>query len=108
MNNASDARQNRPGSIPSRSKFVTVALPESLLQGTNVDIQSTLTLLLRRMKKMESNIANVTKTNNLLHKRIAAQEQDEVSLHPDSSEYQGDDLGEEIRPSLSYVPLIWR
>ena len=51
------------------------------------------------MDKMESNIANVTKTSNLLHERITAQEQDKVSLHPDSSEYQGDDLGEEIRPS---------
>ena len=48
---------------------------------------------------MESNIANVTKTSNLLHERITAQEQDKVSLHPDSSKYQGDDLGEEIRPS---------
>ena len=51
------------------------------------------------MDRMESNIANVTKTNNLLHERITAQEQDKVSLHPDSSEYQGDDLGEEVRPS---------
>ena len=48
---------------------------------------------------MESNIANVTKTNNLLHTRIIAQEQDKASLHPDSSEYQGDHLGEEVRPS---------
>ena len=52
------------------------------------------------MEKMESNIANVTKTNNLLHKRITAQEQDNVSLHPDSAQYQGDDLGEEVRPSF--------
>ena len=48
---------------------------------------------------MESNIANFTITNNLLHERITAQEQDKVCLHPDSSEYQGDDLGEEVRPS---------
>ena len=48
---------------------------------------------------MESNIANVTKTNNLLQERINAQEQDKVSLNPDSSEYQGDDLGEDCRPS---------
>ena len=48
---------------------------------------------------MESNIANVIKTNNLLQERITAQEQDRVSLHPDSSDYQGNDLGEEVRPS---------
>ena len=30
---------------------------------------------------------------------ITAQEQDKVSLHPGSSEYQGDDLVEEVRPS---------
>ena len=51
---------------------------------------------------MESNIANVTKSNNLLHERITAQEQDKVSLHPDSSGYQGDDFDEEVR-SLSEV-----
>ena len=50
------------------------------------------------MDKMESNIVNVTNTNNLC-KRVTAQVQDIVSLHPDSSEYQGDDLGEEVRPS---------
>ena len=50
------------------------------------------------MYKMELNIANVTKTNNLLHERITAQEQDKVSLQPNSSEYQVDDLGEEVRP----------
>ena len=37
---------------------------------------------------MESNIANITKTNNLLQEKTTAQEQDQVSLHPDSSEYQ--------------------
>ena len=51
------------------------------------------------MDKMESNIANVTKTNKILHERITAQEQDKVSLHPDSSDYQEDDLGEKVRPS---------
>ena len=50
------------------------------------------------MDKMESNIANVTKTNNLLREGITAQEQDKVSLHRDSSEYQGDDLGVDARP----------
>ena len=93
-----DARQNSPGSIPSRAGFLSVALPESSLQGTSIDLQSALTLLLSRVDKMESNIANATKTNNL-HESITSQEQDKVSLHPDSSEYQGDDLGEEVRPS---------
>ena len=51
------------------------------------------------MDKMEPSIDNATKTNNLLQEKITAQEQDKVSLHPDSSEYQGDDLGEEVRPS---------
>ena len=41
-----------------------------MLQGTSID--STLTLLLSKMDKMESNIANVTKTNNLLQERITA------------------------------------
>ena len=100
MDNPCDACQNRPGSIPSAAEFVTAALAESLLQGTSIDIQSALTLLLSRMDKMESNIANVTKSNNLLHERIIAQEWDKVSLHPDSSGYQGDDFDEEVR-SLS-------
>ena len=61
------------------------------------------------MDKVESNTANVTKTNNLLQERITAQEQDKVSIHPDLSEYQGDNLGEEVDPRLrSCVPLIRR
>ena len=49
---------------------------------------------------MESTIVDyVTKTNNLLQESIVAQEQDKISLHPDSSEYQGNDLGEEGRSS---------
>ena len=99
VDSACDAHQNSPSSIPSRAEFFSAALPESSLQGTSIDLQSALTLLLSRMDKMESNIVNVTKTNNLLHERITAQEQDKVSLHPDSSEYKGDDLGEEVRPS---------
>ena len=46
---------------------------------------------------MESNIANFTKTNNFQEK-ITAQEHDKVFLYPDSSEYQGNNLGEEVRP----------
>ena len=69
------------------------------MQGTSIDLQSALTLLLIRMNKMESNTVNVIKTNNLLQEKVTAQEQDKVSLHPDSSEYQGDDLGEEVRSS---------
>ena len=48
---------------------------------------------------MEANIVNATDSHNLLHEIMTAQEQDKVSLHPDSSEYQGDDLGEEVRSS---------
>ena len=55
---------------------------------------------------MESNIANVTKTNNLLHERITEQEQDKVSLHPDSSEYQGDDFAAEVRPSYEELSPV--
>ena len=50
------------------------------------------------MDKIESNIASVTKTNTLLQERITVQEKDKVFLHPDSSEYQGGGLGEEVRP----------
>ena len=83
------------------------ALPEPLLQGTSINLQSAFTLLLSRMDKMESYTANVTKTNNLLQERITAQEQDKVCLHPDLSEYQGDNLGEEGRPSSAELrPVI--
>ena len=97
MTSAYDARQNRSGLIPSWAEFAMAALPESSLQGTSADLQSALTLLLSRIDKMESHIANVT--NKLLHKRITAQEQDKVFLHPDSLEYQGDDLGEGVNLS---------
>ena len=96
---ACHAGQDSPGSIPSWAGFLSAALGESSLQGTSTDLQSALTLLLTRMDKMESNIANVTKTNILFHERITSQEQDKVSLQHDSSKYQGDDLGEEVRPS---------
>ena len=62
MGSACDAHQNRPGSVPPRTGFLSATLPESSLQGTSIDLQSALTLLLSRMDKMESNIANVTKT----------------------------------------------
>ena len=99
VDSACDAHQNNPRSIPPRAGFLSAALQESSLQGTTVDLQSALTLPISRMDKMESNIANVTKANSLLQEKITTQEQDKVSLHPDSSEYQGDDLGEEVRPS---------
>ena len=98
MDSACSARQNSPGSISSRAGFLSAALPESLLQATSIDLQSALTLLLSRMDKIESNIASVTKTNTLLQERITVQEKDKVFLHPDSSEYQGGELGEEVRP----------
>ena len=94
-----DTHHNSPDSLPSRTGFFSAALPESSLQGTNIDLQSALTLLLSRMDKIESIIANVTKTNNLPQEKITAQEQHKVSLHPGSSEYLGDSLGEEVRPS---------
>ena len=71
---ACDVRQNSPGSIPSRAGFLSAVLPEPSLQGTSIDLQSALSFLLSRMDKMESNIANVTETKNLLHERITAQE----------------------------------
>ena len=100
VDSACDTHQNSPGSIPSGDGFLLTALPETSLQGTSIDLQSALTLLLSRVDKMESTIVDyVTKTNNLLQESIAAQEQDKISLHPDSSEYQGNDLGEEGRSS---------
>ena len=47
----------------------TATLPDSSSQGTIIDLQSALTLLLSKMEKMESNIDNVIKTNNLLHEK---------------------------------------
>ena len=72
VDSACNARQNRPSLIPSRSGFLTAALPESSLQGTSTDLESAFTFFLSRMEKMKSNVANVTKTNNLLHERITA------------------------------------
>ena len=63
---SSDTHQNSPGSIPTRAEIFSAALPESSLQGTIIDLQSARTLLLSRMDRMESNIANVTKTISLL------------------------------------------
>ena len=105
-----DAGQNRLGTMPSRAELVTATLPQSSLQGTGIDSQSALTLFLGRMDKMESNIANVTKTNNHFYERITAQEQDKVSLHPHLSEYQGDDLreGDELRPVNTEIDLTIR
>ena len=69
-----DTHQNSPSSIPPRTGFLSVALPEFSLQGTSTDLQSVLTLLLSRMDKMESNITYVTEVNNLLQEKITAQE----------------------------------
>ena len=60
--------QIRPSFIPTRSRFLTAALPESLPQGTGINFPNTLFLLPSRMD--ESNIANTTKITNLLHRRI--------------------------------------
>ena len=96
VDSACDARQNSSGSIPSRAGFLSAALSESSLQGTSIDLQSALTLLLSRMDKMVSNIVSATKTNNLLHERITDQE---ISVHPNSSEHEGYVLDEEVRSS---------
>lgn len=103
MDSVCDSRQDSPGSVPKRAGFLLVALPESLLQGTSIDLQSPLTLLL---SKIESNKANVTKTNNVLHEIIPAQEQDKAFLHPDSSEYQRDDFEEDVRLSSEELRLV--
>ena len=103
---ACGAGQDSSGSIPSRAGFLSAALAESSLQATSIDLKSALILLLTRMNKMESNIANVTKTNIHLHERITTQEQDKVSLQPDSSEYEGDDLGEKVRHSSEELPRV--
>ena len=58
VDRAWDAHQKRPGSIPPRAGFLSVALPESSLLGTSIDLRRALTLLLSRMDKMKSNIAN--------------------------------------------------
>ena len=105
VNSPRDARQKRPDSIPSRARFFTAALPESSLQKTSIDLQSTLTLFLSRMDNLELNITNVIKTNNL-HERITAQEQDKVSLYVDSFEYQGDDMDEEVRHSSEELRTV--
>ena len=70
VDSACDAHQNSSDSIPPRVGFLLATLPESSLQETSIDLQSALTLLLSGMDKMESNIANVTKTNNLLEEKI--------------------------------------
>ena len=99
MVNACDAPQNRHGSILLRDGLLTAALPEPSLQEASINLQSALTLLLSRMDKTESNVANVTKANNFLHERISSQEQDKVFFHPDSSRHQGDDLGGNVKSS---------
>ena len=86
VDSAYDARQNRPGSLPSNAGFLSAAFPESSSQGTSTDLQSALTLLLSRMDKVETNVVNVTRVINLHHETITVQEQDNVSLYPDSSE----------------------
>ena len=53
MDSACDSRQNRPGSIISQADCVTVALLESSLLETSINLQSALALLLSRMDKME-------------------------------------------------------
>ena len=42
VDNVCDARQHKPGLIPSRVELVAAALPESLLQGVSINLQSAL------------------------------------------------------------------
>ena len=92
VGSACDACQKSPRLIPSKAGFLTAALPEFSSQGTSIDLQSAFTLFLSITDKIDSNKVTVTKVYNLLYERTTAQEQDKVSLHPDSSEYQGVDL----------------
>ena len=66
VDSACGGLENSPGPILPRTGFLSATLPEPSLQGTSIDLQSALTLLLSRIDKMESNIANVTETNNPL------------------------------------------
>ena len=72
MDNSSGVDQSMPCSIPKRVKAHTAALLESSSQGTSTDLQSALTLRLSRIDQIGTNIANVTKTNNILHERLTA------------------------------------
>ena len=53
-------------------------------------------LILRERDKIESNTANVNKTNKLFREKITVQEHDKVSLHTNLEDL-GDDVGEEFR-----------
>ena len=66
------ARQSRPGSITTRIEFLLAALPGSSSQGTSIDLQNGVILLLSRMDKTKSNMANANKTNNILSEIITA------------------------------------
>ena len=74
VGSAHGALQIRSNSIPTRTEFLLATLPDSSLQGTSVDLQSDLPLLLSRINNMESSIVNVNKTNNLLHERATPQD----------------------------------
>ena len=74
MDSTCGIRQSRPSSVPVRARYLTAILPESSSQGTSIDLQSTLTLLLSKMDTMNSNIVHVTKTTTLLYERILAKE----------------------------------
>ena len=109
VNSACDARQSSSGSIPSRAGFLSAALPESSLQGTSIDLQSALTLPLRRMDKMESNIANVTETNNLLQEKSLPRSKVKFLFTLIHQSIKGMILVRKLGSRLrSYVPLIRR
>ena len=88
----------------------TAALSESSSEGTSIDLQSALIVLLSRMDKMDLNTGNVTKTNNLLHARISVQEQDKLSLYLEIHQIiKGMICESKLGPRLrSYVSLLRR
>ena len=109
VDTACHARQIKPGLIPSRAGFLTAALPEFSWQRTSIDLQSALTLLLSRMDKMESNIANFTKTNTFFMKESLPRSRIRflfTLIHQSIKEMI---LMRKLGPRLrSYVPLIIR
>ena len=100
-----DSCQDSPGSTPQRLDFFSAALSEFSLQGTSIDLQSALTLLLSRMDKMESNIANVTRATFVEESLPRSRIKFLLTLIHQS--IRGIILVRKLGPSLrSYVPLI--
>ena len=69
MNSVCGARQSKLDSLPTRVGFLTGPLTESSSQGPSIYLQIVLSPHLNRIYKMELNVANVTKANNILMKK---------------------------------------